>query len=80
MTTEQTLSEVAGEVIKHHPQVIFTGSYYAKYEQGKFQVVNHTLPEYKVYAFYPFIKPLILFQFLMRSAKRQEDMDMLNGC
>lgn len=49
MTTEQTLSEVAGEVIKHHPQVIFTGSYYAKYEQGKFQVVNHTLPEYKVY-------------------------------
>ena len=49
MTTEQTLSEVAGEVVKHHPQVIFTGSYYAKYEQGKFQVVNHTLPEYKVY-------------------------------
>ena len=44
MTTEQTLSEVAGEVIKHHPQVIFTGSYYAKYEQGKFQVVNHPFP------------------------------------
>ena len=45
MTTEQTLSEVAGEVVKHHPQVIFTGSYYAKYEQGRFRIVNQTLPE-----------------------------------
>ena len=49
MTTEQTLSEVAGEVVKHHPQVIFTGSYYAKYEQGRFRIVNQTLPEYRVY-------------------------------
>jgi RimJ/RimL family protein N-acetyltransferase len=49
MTTEQTLSEVAGEVVKHHPQVIFTGSYYAKYEQGRFRIVNQTLPEYRVF-------------------------------
>lgn len=49
MTTEYTLSEVAEEVVKHQPQVIFTGCYYAKYEQGEFRIVNQTLPEYRVY-------------------------------
>lgn len=49
MTTEHTLSEVAGEVVKHHPQVIFTGCYYAQYEQGEYHFIKQTLPEYKVY-------------------------------
>ena len=49
LATEHTLTEVADEVKKNHPQIIFTGTYYAKYEQGEYHIIRYTLPENKVY-------------------------------
>lgn len=49
LATEQTLTEVADKVKQYHPQVIFTGSYYAQYEQGEYHIIKQTLPEDRVY-------------------------------
>lgn len=49
LAREDTLQEVKEEVIKHHPDIIWTGCAYAIWENGIYKIATEKLPDYQVY-------------------------------
>lgn len=49
LANEQTLQEVAGEIFRHRPDIVWTGCSYAVWEEDTYQIVTERIPSYKVY-------------------------------
>lgn len=49
LATEHTLQEVAAEIEKYKPQIVWTGCGFAIFESGKHEIVARRKPEHKVY-------------------------------
>lgn len=49
LANDRTLQEVAGEIFRHHPDIVWTGCSYAVLEGDTYQIVTDRIPSYKVY-------------------------------
>lgn len=49
LATEHTLQEVAAEIERYKPQIVWTGCGFAVFENGKHEIVTSIEPEHKVY-------------------------------
>lgn len=49
LASNQVLSDVAAEIDKHIPDIVFTSSGYAVWEDDKYNVITRSIPEYKIY-------------------------------